>query len=688
MNNENAKTKHSETKFRGMYVLPMTVAAIVLAVLMAACASIGNPEGGPRDYQPPVFVRSTPMPGQTGVSPARLELYFDENVSLEDAFNKVIVSPVQKTAPVVRAGGRRVTVELRDTLLPNTTYTIDFADAIRDLNEGNILDGFAVDFATGDSIDSLQISGIVLAARNLEPAQGITVGVTSDMTDTAFVKSPLQRIARTNQRGQFTIRNLKAGTYRIFAVNDVNRDNCWDRSEDVAFYDTVIVPTSRPTTVKDTLRSSEGTDSIVERAATLFLPNDVLLTWFNEDYHAQYLKDNQRPDRRRIFIGMGAPRDTLPTLTLIGGPRDGATDADWALLQSNTNRDSLTYWIRDPELLAMDTLRVSVHHPAQDSLSRRVWVNDTINFVYRAPKTSKKKKKEDNDTLNVPEREFATLMVKCQSSHDIYAPVRFESALPISRIDTAGIHLQQQVDSVWKDLVMPPLRADSLNPLLGRVFDYAWTPGARYRFVVDSAAVVSIYDSIHNKPMRQEFNVKKLEDYSNLVFTIKPKTVGGHALCFELLNNSDMVVRTLPVDTATGKVIVPYITPGTYFARVFVDANGNGLWDTGNFTERVQPEEVAYFDKKLELKANWDNELSWDLYAKAIDAQKPYAILKNKPKLKPGEKAPEEEEELDEWGDPINRSGRNRQGTTRQGLQLPGGGLNGLQMTSDQDRRR
>lgn len=239
------------------------------------------------------------------------------------------------------------------------------------------------------------------------------------MSDTAFVKSPLQRIARTNQRGQFTIRNLKAGTYRIFAVNDVNRDNCWDRSEDVAFYDLDIVPSSRPTIVSDTLRSSEGTDSIVERDATLFLPNDVLLTWFNEDYHAQYIKDSQRPDRRRLFVGMGAPHDTLPTLTLVGGPRDGDTDADWALLQANANSDSLTYWIRDPELLAIDTLRVSVHHSAQDSLSRRVWVNDTINFIYRVPKVSKRRKKRKRTALMFPSANLPPLRSKA-SHHTRY----------------------------------------------------------------------------------------------------------------------------------------------------------------------------------------------------------------------------------------------------------------------------
>lgn len=123
--------------------------------------------------------------------------------------------------------------------------------------------------------------------------------------------------------------------------------------------------------------------------------------------------------------------------------------------------------------------------------------------------------------------------------------MRIESALPISRIDTTGVYLQQQVDSVWKDLVLPPLRPDSLNPLLGRVFDYRWDPGAKYRLLIDSAAVTSIYDSIHNKALRHEFTIKKLEEYSNLAFTIKPSMVDGHALCFELLNNSDKVMRTV-----------------------------------------------------------------------------------------------------------------------------------------------
>ena len=210
---------------------------IAAAMLVAACANMGRPEGGPRDELPPVYVRSNPAMGQLNVKGNKITVEFDENIALDDAMNKIVVSPAQRTTPAISSNAKRVTVELRDTLLPNTTYTIDFADAVKDLNEGNVLDGLALDFATGDTIDTLRISGMVFEAQTLEPAQGMLVGVYSNLEDSAIHTLPMDRITKTNQLGQFTIRNLKEGTYRIFALNDVNRDYHWDRSEDVAFYD-------------------------------------------------------------------------------------------------------------------------------------------------------------------------------------------------------------------------------------------------------------------------------------------------------------------------------------------------------------------------------------------------------------------------------------------------------------------
>ena len=238
-----------------------------IASLVGACASIGRPEGGPRDVTPPVFVRSNPEPGALNVDRNRIDIWFDENLKLEDPVNKVVVSPVQKENARVNANGRHLTVEFRDTLADSTTYIIDFADAIRDLNEGNILDGFAYDFSTGNALDTLTISGMVFEARNLEPAQGMVVGVYSNQADSAISTLPLERVAKTNQYGQFTIRGLKPGNYNIFALDDRNRDWHWDRSENVAFFPVSLSPSTEQVEVADTLRSQAGEDSIVRRKA-------------------------------------------------------------------------------------------------------------------------------------------------------------------------------------------------------------------------------------------------------------------------------------------------------------------------------------------------------------------------------------------------------------------------------------
>ncbi|MDE6137572.1 MAG: Ig-like domain-containing protein, partial [Muribaculaceae bacterium] len=355
--------------------------AVAGGLIAPACASIGRPEGGARDMDPPVYVNSNPKPGEKNVKSTRLTVTFDENIQLDDAFNKVIVSPAQSTPPSVNANGRRLSVELRDTLVPDVTYTIDFGDAIKDLNEGNVLDGFAIDFSTGETIDSLKISGIVLAAENLEPAQGMLVGVyrADSVADTTLRTVPLERVARTNQYGQFTVRGLAEGRYRIYAINDINRDYHWDRSEDVAYLDVDLVPTVESIEVTDTLRSSTGTDSLVAHGGVRYLPNDVLLTWFNEGYSAQYLKDYARPTRRTITLGFGARCDSLPEVSVVNdtaSARRLEPRADWLLAQINEGRDSMMYWITDSTVYGTDSLRLSVRYKKPDSQERKEWTTE------------------------------------------------------------------------------------------------------------------------------------------------------------------------------------------------------------------------------------------------------------------------------------------------------------------------
>lgn len=649
---------------KSLYALPALIAVLILT----ACASIGRPEGGRRDEEPPVFVRSTPAPGAVNVDGRRLSIYFDENVQLEDAFNKVVISPVQLEAAQISANGRRVSVELRDTLKPDMTYTIDFGDAIKDLNEGNVLDGFAIDFSTGTTLDSMRVSGIVLGASNLEPAQGVLVAAYSNLSDTAVRTLPPDRIARTNQLGQFTIRNLAPGTYKVYMINDINRDWHWDRSEDVAYLDELIVPSTKAITVTDTLYSSTGEDSLTTRDGVQYLPNDILLNWFNEDYKAQYLKEYARPDRRRVTLELGAPADSLPELRIVDGPRDtslaGLTSDKWATTVASLTKDTITVWLTDTMVMNTDSLRLSVKYQKPDSLDRLVWTTDTLRFFYKAPRRSKKE--IEADTLP-PAKDVLKVELKLNGGvQEVYNPLKISIDQPLLSLDTSAVRLELMVDTLWTPIKGWTIEPDSVNPVHLKKIRQNWKPGEKYRFSVDSAAIVSLFGE-HNKPISTEFTVRKLDEYSNLVFVMPGVDSTG---IVELLNSSDEPVKAVPV--VDGRADFRYLAPNTYYARMYFDTNGDGKWTTGKL-DSIQPEEVAYYPKKLVLKSNWDVEQTWDIYEVPLDQQKPYAILKNKPKLKRGEERPkdeDEEEEKDEFMGAPNRGNSNKN-------RLPGRGASG-----------
>lgn len=628
------------------------IVAVIICCVMVACASIGRPEGGPRDVDPPVFVRSNPTPGAVKVNKQNIELFFDENIKIEDAINKVVVSPAQKVTPQVIANGKRLSVELKDTLLPETTYTIDFSDAIADLNEGNVIDGFAIDFATGDVIDSLRISGMLFEARTLEPAQGIVVGCYDNLSDTAITSVPMQRITKTNQYGQFTIRGLKNRQYRVFAINDVNRDYKWDRSEDVAFYNDIVTPTVESIEVTDTLLNAAGTDSISTRPGVKYLPNDILLTWFNEGYQAQYLKNYSRPDSTKILIQFADRVDTLPQLEIVTGKNAGKKiDDKTSILNASLKLDSLEYWITDKDIIAQDSMQIAVRYLRTDTLDNLSWTTDTLRFNFLRKKIKEKKKKKNEEADSIPEIIFMDFSCQSPTTQDLNKGLLFQSSQPIAKMDENGLHLEILRDSVWTKIKTPHIVNDTVNSPLRFKADYVWEEGAKYRFTVDSAAITGIYGN-WNKPVKHEFVVKTIEDYATVTFNVS----GVKNFIVELLNNSDQVLRQVPV--TDGVAVFDYVEPGKYYARGFIDANGNGIWDTGKLKEKLQPEEVYYYPKKLDLKKNWEVEQQWNPFELPIDTQKPAEIKKNKPKKKKGEEEnnneDEENNEEDEWGSGYN----------------------------------
>lgn len=596
---------------------------VAAALLLAACASIGRPEGGPRDMTPPVMVSSTPAPGSVNVSNGRIDIVFDENITLDDPMNKIVVSPPQKKQAQISSNGRRVRITLRDTLRDSTTYTVDLADAVRDLNEGNILDGLAIDFSTGPSIDTLMISGIVFEGRTLEPAQGMIVGVYSTpVADTALTTLPMERITKTNALGRFTIRNLKPGSYRVFAINDLNHDFHWDRSEDIAFLDRDISPSTMAIELTDTFTDAAGNDSLVTRPATRFLPDDILLTWFNENYKPLYLVKHERPDARRLTLEMSTRSDSLPQLTLLNTVRAGARLDREAVIQSSPGLDSLTYWLRDTTLIGSDTLKIAARYLHTDTLDNITFTTDTLTFALRQ---AKKKKKRDEETDSVPKLEFVNIGISSRQPQDLNIPLLFETSAPTASIDSAGFRIEELVDSIWMPVAAKiPSPPDSLQPMR-LLTEMTWKPKTKYRVTIDSLAVTDIYGN-HNRPFVQEVSTHAIEDYAALFFNIGD--LGPDSAIVELLS-SDKPVRLEPV--RNGVATFEYVTPGAYYARLFIDRNHNGRWDTGCVADTLQPEDVFYFSKKLNLKKNWDVEQQWNIYETPVDLQKPEDIKKNKP---------------------------------------------------------
>lgn len=615
---------------------------IIAAAVMYSCANIGNPSGGPIDKTPPIFMRSNPTPNAVNVKDRKIEIFFDEIVSLKDPSTKIIVSPAQTEMPRMSALGRKVTVELVDSLLPNTTYTIDFSNSIQDNNEGNAIDNFAFAFSTGSVIDSMRVSGYVLDSRTLEPMQSVVVGLQSNLADSAFHKEKLQRVALTNDRGQFTIRNVSPGSYHIFALKDLDRDYKFGNpTEDIAFLDSIIVPSIGSREAADTVYNDlNEIDTIMRATRPAYFPNDILLSMFNEDRKSQYLANNLRVDSTRISLTFAAASDTLPSLSIVG--RNDVPDQWYTLERSQTN-DTLTYWIRPPHLVSANTLMVATTYLRTDTASNLSWGTDTLKFTFQRQKAKKKKKNEETDSLE--QIRFMELHPLANGTQEVYAPLLLQTGTPIERYSREAFHLQRKLQN---DTTFYPAEIKSIalrDSTLSRrdlMLKVDWEPGAAYKLAVDSLAMTDIY-GLQTKPLKVDFNVRKMEEYGNIVFNIP--AVRDSAIV-ELLDGTDKVVLHTPVKNHRAELL--NLQPGKYYARLFIDRNGNGKYDTGNYDMHLQPEETVYYPGAINLKKNWDVEQTWDIYATPIDKQKPEAIKKNKPERKKWEKVNTEKTETDE----------------------------------------
>jgi len=606
-------------------------------LLFAACARMGSPDGGWYDDTPPRVVNSTPDNRGVNVKTNKITINFSEYIKLEDAQNKVIISPPQVEMPEIKASGRRIIVDLKDTLKENTTYTVDFGDAISDNNEGNPMGNYTFSFSTGDHIDTLEVSGYCLNAQNLEPIKGLMVGLYNDFADSLFHKQPMMRVSRTNGSGYFSIKGVAPGTYRCFALQDNDGDLVFgQKSEIIGFNHDSIKPTWKMDARPDTLwLDSLHIKDIVSMPYIHFLPDDVTLLCFQEPQTDRFLLKTERNTPERIGMYFTYGSDSLPRLRGLN-----FDEKDAFILEASQKNDTLTYWLADTTLVNQDTLEIEATYLMTDSLGALVSHTDTIAFSakvsyakrmkakqkefeeWQKEQEKKKKHKEPYDSIMPVD----PLRIKLSSNGflDPNQRLYFETPEPLSRCDTAAIHLSMMVDSVWTD---HPI---TLRQVAVRRYELAadWAIGQEYKLEIDSATFQGLYGAISHRT-KQNIKVRTEDDYSSLVMELSGVSLTD-SIVVQLMDTGDKPVRQTLAD-ADGVAEFAYLKPGTYYVRAYIDLNGNGQWDTGVYDQDLQPEPVYYFHEKLDCRQKWDVSRKWNLTARPRYNQKPTAITKQKP---------------------------------------------------------
>ena len=611
---------------------------ILMAFAIVGCARMGSPDGGWYDDDPPRIIGSTPGERATGVKSQKVTIYFDEFIKLADATQNVIVSPPQLEMPEIKAAGKKIVVELKDTLRPDMTYTIDFSDAISDNNEENPLGNYTFTFSTGEKIDTFEVSGYVINAEDLEPVQGILVGLYDDLADSAFRTKPLLRVARTDDSGHFVIRGVAPGEYRVYALQDADGNYKFSqKSEMIAFSHDTYQPSAKPDMRQDTIwRDTLHIDSIRQVPYTHYYPDDVVLLAFQEKQTDRYLLKTERKDADRIQMFFSYGHEQLPIIHGLNFNADNAF-----VLESNDKKDSLTYWLRDSLLVNQDTLTFSMEYLKTDSLGKLVATVDTITALAKVPyaKRLRDRAKEYETWMKQQEKRR-----KRNEPYDSIFPVKpllpnydapqamdpnrsitIKMPSPLATLDTAAIHLYSKIDTLWYQAPFEFRQRD--NDLRGYELLVDWHPDTEYSFEVDSAAFVDIYGLVSG-PYKQGIKVKSLDEYGTL-FLEMSGIKDSCAVVVQLLDKSDKVVAQSLME-ADGTAQFYYLKPDIYYARAFVDSNGNGKWDTGDYDADLQAESVYYYPREIEAKAKWDITLQWQVNSTPRFKQKPAAIVKQK----------------------------------------------------------
>jgi len=596
----------------------------LLVVLLLNCAKISSPSGGQRDKKPPVVVKSNPLNGARNFRGKKIEIEFNEYVVLDNINDKFMVSPPMKKKPRVFIRGKNVDIEFDDKLKDSTTYTFYFQDAIRDLNEGNILQNYQFVLSTGQVIDSLSVTGNIYNASDLEVPDKTIAIMYRELADSAVEKHLPEYISRLDPTGYFRINNIRPGTYRLFGLADGDNSKNYNLPDEAfAFMDSIIVINSEknyippPVIIKDTIVIKKGTiktgtarkdtstlkKGAVKEIEPVALTGEYKLLQFIALKKAHYLLSSKREMKYMLLYVLSIPPDSMKLEFSIP-----EADSKAYFIEPGRNRDTLRIWLSDSSLYSKPQINTIVKYPFTDTLGVNGYKQDTIMMRFLMPKTPKTAKPARiKRTVFTFENNISSGFLKPGQT------IVFKAKTPFRQPDTSKIKLYELVQTS-KQKVPFRLVKDSLSSTKY----YLKTKLAlekKYLFIADSASFGNIYDETSDS-LGIRFSIKDPDSYCKL--TLEIAGYNGDMI-IQLLDKSEKLIAENYIKKA-GKTVFPLLDPGSYRVRVIYDLDGDHKWTTGDFKTHRQPEPVSYYpgpDSKyspeIELKAGFELDQTWDV---------------------------------------------------------------------------
>jgi len=588
------------------------------------CAKVGSPTGGPKDITPPKIVESKPGNYSTNFSSKRIEITFDEFVQLKNIYNELIISPPLKERPENKLKGKSLVVDLNNELKENTTYTLNFGNAIADNNEGNVLANFEFVISTGDYVDSLSVTGKLVNAFNLKPEKDpVFIMLHENLKDSAPYFEIPSYIGKTNKDGAFAINNIKADTFRIFALKDANLNLLFDANEKIAFVDSsfVISPELIETTcyyLADSLLPADSTaadlklrgfaiDSItgdtlkVEEKLKYALHVNLFL--FQEENIYQYLIAKERETREKLVFAFKRPLYD----SLVIEPLNFDYGRDWFIKEKSVNNDTIICWITDSLISNIDTVSLKLKYTVVDTVNNYVIQTDTINLKYREQKSKKqpvRKTREDQNTEEKDKYLNLTFNVAKRATVDLNKSIWISSDKPVATYNSSLIKLYKLEDTL--ELVQPFTFIKDSVRLRKFKLTIQWEERMNYKLLIEPGAFTDIY-GLSNDTVLINFATQRADYYGALILTAENVV---SPLIIQLLGENESLVKEKYV-SQNSIITFDYLEPKKYLLKIIYDDNNNRHWDTGNYLRKIQPEKVKYYTGDINVRSNWDVEIAW-----------------------------------------------------------------------------